>query len=105
MSHFLTNILSIKDPDEFKPERWAEGSPELPKLQEMFIPFSSGKRNCVGQNLATFEIKLVLCTLFRLFEFEIVSPEEKMSWEFFTTLKPANNKVVTVRKRKGPSSS
>ena len=90
---------NTQDPDEFKPERWAEGSPDLPKLQEMFIPFSSGKRNCVGQKLAILEIKLVLCTLFRLFEFDIVSPEAEMKWEFYLSLRAANNKVVTVRRR------
>ena len=65
----------------------------------MFIPFSSGKRDCVGLKLAMLEIKLVLCTLFRLFEFTIFSPEEKMTWDFYLSLKPTNNKIVTVRKR------
>ena len=53
----------------------------------------------MGQNLANLMIKLVICTLFRLFEFDIVSPEEKITWDFYLTLKPTNNKFVTVRKR------
>lgn len=35
--------------------------------------FSSGKRNCLGQNLALIEMNLVLCCLLQRFDFKIVS--------------------------------
>ena len=83
----------ISDPEEFKPERWEKGSPDynryaailctycmytLPvyakliivihvscRLQEVFIPFSLGRRNCIGMNLAMLETKLAAATILR----------------------------------------
>ena len=51
------------------------------------MPFSLGKRNCVGQNLAKLEIKLILATLYKSFAFELTS---EVVVDFFLTLKPLN---------------
>jgi cytochrome P450 len=53
----------------------------------MYFPFSLGKRNCVGQNMASLELKVVLARLFRNFRFEAESQVMKTDW--FLTLKPA----------------
>ena len=71
----------------FKPERWLKGDPDEETLTKMFIPFTSGKRNCIGQNLAMLELKLVLANILRSFEFELVSDVKS---EYYLTLKPAN---------------
>eukprot|EP01032_Pedospumella_encystans_P036517 gene36517-41327_t len=42
----------IDQPDAFLPDRWCESNPQLPQLKEMLIPFSIGRRNCIGQNMA-----------------------------------------------------
>ena len=57
-----------KDADEFRPERWEEG--KLTERQKnAFVPFSYGPRACVGRNVAEMELKCIVGTVFRNFEF------------------------------------
>jgi cytochrome P450 len=64
------------------------------KLKLMF-PFSTGRRNCVGQNLAMLELKLVLATLVRRYDFSLRS---KIVAKTFMTMKP-DNAIFTVSRR------
>ena len=57
------------DADEFVPERWEEGR-ITQKQKDSFIPFSYGLRACVGRNVAEMELRLIVATVFRNFEFE-----------------------------------
>ncbi|KAL2432176.1 Benzoate 4-monooxygenase bphA [Exophiala dermatitidis] len=56
------------DADEFVPERWNE-SRLTSRQKEAFIPFSVGPRACVGRNVAEMELKCMVSTVFRNFEF------------------------------------
>ena len=49
----------ISQPDEFLPDRWDETHPEYALLKSLFVPFSLGKRNCMGMNLALLEMRYV----------------------------------------------
>jgi cytochrome P450 len=84
---FITYPFSAQDPESFDPDRWAPDNPEAEKLKELYYPFSLGKRNCVGQNLAALEIKLILASVLRSFRFELVS---QPGMDYFFTLKPTN---------------
>jgi cytochrome P450 len=56
-------------------------------LKTLYFPFSAGRRNCVGQNLAMLELKMVLATLLRRYDFLLhteVVPKSVM------TMKPTN---------------
>lgn len=92
---FIVSIILVnlwQDPEKFLPERWLEDDPfgEKEKLKELFFPFALGKRNCVGQNLAKMELKLVLATLLRAFRFELqMGAEEEVVRDYFLTLKPS----------------
>ena len=56
--HFYTILHSqISQPDEFLPDRWDEAHPEYALLKSLFMPFSLGKRNCMGMNLALLEMR------------------------------------------------
>lgn len=64
-------------PDEFHPERWMpRDSPEYDGRFEKddracLLPFSYGPRNCIGQNLAYHEMRLLLAALVLNFEFQL----------------------------------
>ena len=57
-----------KDADDFVPERWDEKR-ITQKQRDSFIPFSYGPRSCVGRNVAEMELKCIVATVFRNFEF------------------------------------
>jgi cytochrome P450 len=58
-------------PEEYIPERWlcAEGDSLYPP-KHAWRPFEKGPRNCIGQELALTEIKLILALTIR--EFDII---------------------------------
>ena len=74
----LTNLWSLHhdpeiwdDPGTFRPERFLdeEGSFVPPKADH-FLPFSAGRRVCLGESLARIELFLVLARLLHSFKFE-----------------------------------
>ena len=58
-------------PDEFDPARWATENGRA-CLREAFIPFSAGKRVCIGAGFAMIEGPLLLSRLIAEFRFETV---------------------------------
>jgi cytochrome P450 len=77
----------IDRPLEFLPERWAPDNPQLPALKEMLMPFSLGRRACIGQNMAMFQLRIVTAYLLHYFDFTLVGEPD---FEYFLTLKPVN---------------
>ncbi|EWC44990.1 hypothetical protein DRE_01049 [Drechslerella stenobrocha 248] len=72
---FLVWVVSVavqlddkywKDPREFRPERWLE--PDVPR--EAWRPFERGPRNCIGQELALIETKVIMAVALRRFDIE-----------------------------------
>lgn len=55
-------------PDSFIPERWlvSDGDPLRP-MKGAWRPFEWGPRNCIGQELALLELKLVMVMTLREF--------------------------------------
>ena len=56
------------DPEEYKPERWVEGTREYAADKHVpgkWMPFGEGTRVCVGQRLALIEAKIALAHVFR----------------------------------------
>jgi benzoate 4-monooxygenase len=87
VNQYATFRVGIQDPEAFNPERWNLDSPDLEQLKESFLPFAHGKRNCIGQNLAIFEMKLILASVFRSFRFELQTVVESYN---SLTMKPKN---------------
>jgi cytochrome P450 len=74
----------VEDPEEFRPSRWRE-HPE-----KSFLPFSTGRRNCVGQSLALAEITWVLSRLCAKYDFTVVDEGRP---EYCETLKCAGARL------------
>ena len=62
-----------EQPDSFLPERWlvTPGDPLHP-VKGAWRPFEHGPRNCIGQELAMLEIKVIMVMTVRRFEIELM---------------------------------
>jgi len=74
----LTNLWSLHhdpeiwdDPDAFRPERFLDDEGNfVPPKADRFLPFSAGRRVCLGKSLARIELFLVLARLLHSFKLE-----------------------------------
>jgi len=68
------------DPGEFKPERFLSTDGKSFQKHEALIPFSVGRRQCLGESLARDSLFLFLTNTFQNFEveFEKNGPENDM---------------------------
>ncbi|KAL9033322.1 MAG: hypothetical protein Q9180_006008 [Flavoplaca navasiana] len=74
-----------RDADFFVPERWLQKEHEdtmtfstrLSLMKNTVLTFGSGKRACIGKNLALLEIYKILGTLFASFDFEFAEPNKE----------------------------
>ncbi|KAK7471858.1 hypothetical protein BaRGS_00035517 [Batillaria attramentaria] len=62
-----------EDPDTFRPERFIGPDGKLIRYEE-FIPFSTGRRVCLGESLARMELFLYLAAMIQHFRF--LPPED-----------------------------
>lgn len=84
-------------PDEFIPERFLEDHVLYNKAPKFaFIPFSAGKRNCIGARFAVLEITLLCIHFFK--EHRVETSQQNVRMRAYVTLKPDKNIRVTVRK-------
>ncbi|KAL1920359.1 uncharacterized protein VTP21DRAFT_736 [Calcarisporiella thermophila] len=89
------------EPDVFDPERF-DSSNHKPIVPGSYFPFSYGPRNCMGQGLAMAEMKFVLATLLRRYEFSL-APGFTMEYRTAFTLCPGNGLMMKVRLRDSKS--
>ncbi|CAM4927161.1 unnamed protein product [Rotaria socialis] len=88
--------------DEFDYTRWMR-DPKTglkPKLSHPFsyLPFAAGPRNCIGQNFALLEAKIMLAMFVQRCNFEMV-PGQKIIFEVTITMRPKYRLVATISKR------
>ncbi|KAI0302392.1 cytochrome P450 monooxygenase pc-bph [Multifurca ochricompacta] len=60
----------------FRPERWFERDNQA--IQKTFNPFSYGPRACVGRNLATLELLVIISSIFRRYEVVLEHPDRPL---------------------------
>jgi len=65
-----------EDFEEYRPERWFEG--DQAAMQKTFNPFSVGPRACVGRNLASLELLIIVASILRRFDFVLEQPDQKL---------------------------
>ncbi|KAH8888100.1 cytochrome P450 [Thozetella sp. PMI_491] len=81
----------FEEPLRFAPERWIDqegGGQYAGDCREVFKPFSYGPRNCIGQNLALVELRLILARLLWQFDVSVLPGQDTwirqrtfLSWE------------------------
>eukprot|EP00746_Dinoflagellata_sp_MGD_P018341 gnl/MRDRNA2_/MRDRNA2_14252_c0_seq1.p1 gnl/MRDRNA2_/MRDRNA2_14252_c0~~gnl/MRDRNA2_/MRDRNA2_14252_c0_seq1.p1 ORF type:complete len:529 (-),score=82.19 gnl/MRDRNA2_/MRDRNA2_14252_c0_seq1:18-1604(-) len=85
----------LKDPHKFEPERWleADAASKLP-----YVPFSIGPRNCVGERLATTELRISLALLITNFEFTVPAGSEEPFQILLLSMQPhgVNLKITPI---------
>ena len=85
-------------PEEFIPERFLEGHNffhQAPK--NAFIPFSIGKRNCIGSRFALLEMALFSIHFFK--SNRVSTTQKNIKMKGFVTLKSVEQIRITVSKK------
>jgi len=87
----MRNENVFEKADEFLPERWLDATPAM---NDSFVPFAAGNRNCLGQALAKAEIESVLPLFVTHFDFVLESEGEL---DFFVTLRYVGARLTVKR--------
>ncbi|KDD75989.1 cytochrome P450 [Helicosporidium sp. ATCC 50920] len=70
-------LFEDDEPRAFKPERWLRpGALRSPS----FVPFGGGPRLCLGNILATHQMKMFVALLVRHYDVEFLSKNERWGW-------------------------
>ncbi|KAH9972118.1 cytochrome P450 [Lactifluus volemus] len=89
------------DADEFRPERW-ETIPEavkaIPSVFSNLLTFLAGPHACIGYRFAIIEIKALLFTLVRSFDFELAVPSSDVTRRTVIVTRP----LLSSDTEKGP---
>jgi len=84
------------DADVFRPERWFERNQTA--IQKTFNPFSYGPRACVGRNLASMELQIIISSIFRRYDIVLQDSEKPFDTREGFLRKPLECKVGIKRR-------
>ncbi|KAH9934405.1 cytochrome P450 monooxygenase pc-bph [Fomitopsis serialis] len=87
------------DADVFRPERWLERDKN--ELQKAFNPFSFGPRGCIGRNLASMELFIIVASVFRRYHFVLEDTSQKLDTKEGFLRKPVKCRVGVRRRATG----
>jgi cytochrome P450 len=98
-----TSKDAFPDPEEFRPERFLDGSPP----PYTFIPFGGGTRRCIGAAFAVMEMKTVISTVLKRVELTAPDPRPEQPRSHHVTQIPARGArvIATPRAERGRSQS
>ncbi|XP_070566462.1 steroid 17-alpha-hydroxylase/17,20 lyase-like [Ptychodera flava] len=90
-----------KDPEEFRPERFLDDDGNMRNMSEFphFMPFSTGRRVCLGRSIAKKEMFMVLGNLMQKFIFDSpVGEEPDLEGETLISLVPKPFNIVVYKR-------
>ncbi|XP_065208543.1 cytochrome P450 4C1-like [Planococcus citri] len=91
------------NPWQFNPENFSSEAVEN-RPKHTFIPFSAGARNCIGQNLALYEMKLITIALLRKYSIHTTMKMKDIKINSSFTISSANGYNISIKYRiKKPS--
>jgi len=79
------------DADAYRPDRWFEH--DAGAMGRTFNPFSYGPRACVGRNLATMELAIIISSILRRYDFVLAEPDKPFETREGFLRKPLQCKV------------
>ncbi|ELU04870.1 hypothetical protein CAPTEDRAFT_181976 [Capitella teleta] len=88
-----------EEPMEFRPDRFLPENIDK-KDSFAFVPFSAGPRNCIGQNFAMHEQKVILARILRKFHLSL-DPNVKIEKKVSVVMKTQNGMPLKVEHRRG----
>ncbi|VDN23562.1 unnamed protein product [Cylicostephanus goldi] len=100
ISILMNDERIFPDPKRFRPERFLDENGKLRRIDE-FLPFSVGKRQCLGESLARAELFLIFSNLLKQFEFKAPPGKELSTKRLLglTVSPPVYECTVNTRKR------
>lgn len=69
-----------RDPELFRPERFTGDPKYANDAREAFKPFFTGSRDCIGQNLALIEMRLILAHMIFNFDIKRTNDPDSHNW-------------------------
>jgi cytochrome P450 len=90
------NPAVYDEPEEFRPERFLDGSPAT----YSWIPFGGGVRRCLGASFALLEMRIVIESVLRNLDLRPASRrDERIVRRAFTLSPKRGARVVATRRR------
>lgn len=85
------------DANDFKPDRFLPEN--FSGKQQFYLPFSSGKRNCIGSRYASASFKILVMKLLRNFQFSSKLKFNEIKFNRQIALKLVGPHLVSIEKR------
>lgn len=94
--------VNFADPQKFMPERFLEADGKTLKKVDGFLPFSIGRRQCLGESLARAELFLVFANFMRNFRISVPLDHEQPTTDRKMGLTVAPQKYLSFIEQRKP---